>query len=124
MIPLLERLTTELNWPYINDEAALDAYLETPGIHCLLIPGDPARNLETADSAIVLPELRLVFQNAFDCALIGDDIEAALRQKYKVLKTPSFIFFAEARMLGAIARIRNWDDYMARIPHILSLAAI
>lgn len=124
MHPLLSRLTTELGWPHLNDAAELASYLERPGLHCLLIPGDAARNLETADAAVVLPELRMAFQNAFDCALVGDAIEAGLRESHNVLKTPSFLFFSEGRMIGAIARIRDWDDYMARIPHILGLATV
>lgn len=124
MHPLLERLISELNWPHLTDDAKLAQHLEKPGIHCLLVPGDAARNLETADAAVVLPELRMVFQNAFDCALVGPAIEAGLREKHNVLKTPSFLFFAEGRLIGAIARIRDWDDYMARIPHILGLATV
>lgn len=124
MHPLLSRLVADLGWPHLETEAALAAHLDRPGTHCLLVPGDAARNLETADAAVILPELRMAFQNAFDCALVGDGIEAALREAHGVLKTPSFLFFSEGRFVGGIARIRDWDDYMARIPHILGLAAV
>jgi hydrogenase-1 operon protein HyaE len=124
MHPLLTRLITELAWPHLTDMASLEAHLALPGVHCLFIPGDPARNLETADAAVVLPELRMALQNAFDCALVGDAIEAKLREAHGVLKTPSFLFFSESRMVGAVARIRDWDDYMARIPYILGLASV
>lgn len=123
MHPLLNRLTTELGWPHLETMEQVDAFLARPGAHCLFIPGDAARNLETADAAVVLPELRMVFQNAFDCALIGDAIEAQLREAHGVLKTPSFLFFRDGELQGAIAKIRDWDDYMARVPAILGLAA-
>ncbi|MEY4984916.1 MAG: hypothetical protein RIR62_3182 [Pseudomonadota bacterium] len=122
MHPLLDRLVTELGWPHLTSHEQVAAFLARPGAHCLLIPGDAARNLETADAAVVLPELRMVFQNAFDCALVGDAIEADLRETHNVLKTPGFLFFRNGQLQGAIAKIRDWDDYMARVPAILGLA--
>lgn len=123
MHPLLNRLTAELGWPHLDTMDQVDAFLARPGAHCLFIPGDAARNLETADAAVVLPELRMVFQNAFDCALVADTIEAQLREAHGVLKTPGFLFFRNGQLQGAIAKIRDWDDYMARVPAILGLAA-
>lgn len=124
MHPLLNRLVTELGWPHLTTMEQVDDFLSRPGAHCLLIPGDPVRNLETADAAVVLPELRMTFQNVFDCALVGDEIEAALREKHHVLKTPGFLFFRNGQLQGAIAKIRDWDDYMARVPAILNLATV
>lgn len=118
--PLLTRLTAELGWPLLDDDAALAEHLARPGLHCLFVPGDPARNLETADAAVILPELHQAFQGRFDCALVGDAIEARLREETRVLKTPAFLFHDGARFLGGIAKVRDWDDYLARIPQILS----
>ena len=92
-------------------------------MHCLFIPGDPRRNLETADAAVILPELRLAFQNTFDCAVIDDAIEAALREQYRALKTPGLLFFRQTTFLGAVEKVRDWSDYLARITHFLSLKA-
>ena len=66
------------------------------------------------------PELRQAFQNAFDCAVVGDGIEAELRETTRVLKTPSFLFFRDGDFLGGIEKIRDWDDYIARTSHILA----
>ena len=118
--PLLARLTSDLGWPSVNTTEALADHLAQPGLHCLFIPGDAARNLETADAAVILPELRQAFQGRFDCALVGDAIEGDLREETRVLKTPCFLFYDGARFLGGIAKIRDWDDYMTRIPQILS----
>jgi len=122
--PLLTRLEVELGWPRLRSLSDVAEFTSRPGLHCLFIPGDPVRNLETADAAVILPELHIAFQRSFDCALVGDAIEAKLREAHGVLKTPSFLFFSEGRMVGAVARIRDWDDYMARIPYILGLASV
>jgi hydrogenase-1 operon protein HyaE len=121
--PLIQRLTTELNWPHLANGSDLSEYLGRPGVHCLFAPGDPVRNLETNDAAVVLPELKMAFQNAFDCAVVDDAIEAAVRETYRALKTPAFIFVRDGVLLGSIQKVRDWDDYLARVQQILSSKA-
>ncbi|PTV95491.1 hydrogenase-1 operon protein HyaE [Rhodobacter aestuarii] len=118
--PLVTRLTEEFAYPRLENGSDLAEFTRRPGVHCLFVPGDAARNLETPDAAVVLPELRQAFQNGFDCAVVGDGIETTLREETRVLKTPSFIFFREGEFLGGIEKIRDWDDYIARTSHILT----
>lgn len=121
--PLIVRLETEMNYPRLHSAHDVAEFLARPGVHCLFIPGDPRRNLETADAAVILPELRLAFQNAFDCAVIDDAIESDLREQYRALKTPGLLFFRGPDFLGAVEKVRDWSDYLARITHFLSLKA-
>jgi hydrogenase-1 operon protein HyaE len=118
--PLIARLETEFGWPRLATMDEVEAFTAAPGAHCLFVPGDPARNLESADVAVILPELHMTFQRAFDCAVVDDAIEAQLREATGVLKTPSLIFFRDGQLLGGIPKVRDWDDYMARIPQILN----
>lgn len=120
--PLIARLETELGWPRLASLSDVAEFTGRPGAHCLFIPGDPARNLETADAAVILPELRMAFQRTFDCALVDNAIEAPLRETTRALKTPGFLFYRDGRFVGAIEKIRDWDDYLARIPHLLGFA--
>lgn len=122
--PLITRLEREMGYPRLDSPAEVVAFLDRPGLHCLFIPGDARRNLETADAAVILPELRLAFQNAFDCAVIDDAIEADLRQHYRALKTPGLLFFRGPDYLGAIEKVRDWSDYIARVTHILQLSTV
>lgn len=119
MHPLVTRLIDEMGYEIVSDPAEIAAFTEREGLHCLFIPGDARRNLETPDAAVVLPELRMTFQNAFDCAVVADSIEAELRQQTRALKTPAFLFYRQGTYLGAIEKIRDWDDYLARVTHIL-----
>lgn len=121
--PLLARLETALGWPRLRTEDDVARFLAAPGVHCLFVPGDARRNLETADAAVILPELRLAFQGAFDCAVVDDAIEAALRDRHRALKTPGLLFFRGDAFLGAIEKVRDWSDYLARIARFLSPAA-
>jgi len=121
--PLIERLETGLGWPRLHSREEADAFVAAPGAHCLFVPGDPARNLESADAAVILPELRAAFGNVFDCALVDDAIEGEIRETWRALKTPGFLFFRDGRFLGDIQKLRDWDDYLTRAARILSPAA-
>lgn len=119
--PLIDRLTADLGWPRIDGPDALAAFTARPGLHVVFVPGDPARNLESTDAAVILPELVRTFRGAFDCAVAADAWEADLRDATHVLKTPSLIFFRDGIQLGDIQRLRDWDDYLTRIGHIAAL---
>lgn len=118
--PLITRLTEDLGWPRLASASDLAEFTKRPGTHVLFVPGDPARNLETADVAVILPELQLAFQGRFDCAVVDDAIEKVTREAAGVFKTPSLIFFREGEQIGSIPKVRDWDDYMKRIAAILS----
>lgn len=117
--PLIDRLTTELGMPRLATPEEVAGFTEAPGTHCLFVPGDPARNLESADVAVILPELRMAFQGAFDCAVVDDAVETQVREAAGVLKTPSLLFYREGEFLGGVPKVRDWSDYMARLPIIL-----
>lgn len=119
--PLISRLERDFGYPRLASAHDLAEFLARPGLHCLFIPGDPVRNLETADAAVILPELRQAFQAAFDCAVVDDAIEAALRETHRALKTPGLLFFRGPAFLGAIEKVRDWSDYLGRTGHILAL---
>lgn len=117
--PLIDRLTDDLRWPQLDTFDDLDSYISEPGEHVLFVTGDPVKNLETNDAAVVLPEIRSAYQGRFDCAVVGNDIEDDVRSRFKTMPMPSFIFFRDGAFLGAIQRIRDWDDYMTRTQIIL-----
>ncbi|MCR9087664.1 MAG: hydrogenase accessory protein [Rhodobacteraceae bacterium] len=119
--PLITRLTDDLGWPALATMADVAAFTEAPGTHVLFVPGNAARNLETPDVAVILPELQLAFQGQFDCAVVADTVEADVRDEAKVFKTPSLIFYREGRMIGGIPKVRDWQDYVTRITQILAL---
>ncbi len=119
--PLIARLTDEIGWPALNQHDAVSDFVNRPGAHCLFVPGDPTKNLETTDAAVILPEIVQSFQGKFDCAVCGDDIEYEVREKAGVFKTPLLIFFRDGQQVGTIPKVRDWSDYLARVTHILSL---
>ena len=118
--PLIDRLTQEMGWPELANEHDVHEFTSRPGIHCIFVPGDFKRNLESADMAVILPELKMVFQGRFDCAVVADSVEYQVREAAKILKTPSIIFYREGEMIGGLPKVRDWDEYVVRINQILA----
>ena len=121
---LIDRIAGERGWTRLEDEAALDAFCAGAGARCLFVPGDPAKNLESADVAVILPQIEAAFGGAFVTALVCEAVDRPARERFDVWPTPSLIFVSEGRALGAIPRVRDWDDYLARTREILSAAAV
>ncbi len=119
--PLVARLIEDMAYPALADMAAVATFTEAPGVHVIFVPGDPARNLETPDVAVILPELRQAFQGQFDCAVALDSVETELREATSIFKTPSLIFFRDGACIGGIPKVRDWSDYVERITHFLAL---
>jgi hydrogenase-1 operon protein HyaE len=119
--PLIDRLTGPMGWPRLASQSDVVEFTRRPGAHVIFVPGDPARNLESTDVAVILPELRMAFRGCFDCAVADDAVEEWLRGDTGVLKTPSLIFYRDGALIGAIPKVRDWDDYMARTAQILSV---
>ena len=118
--PLISRLSSDCGWPHLSHLAAVTTFTEAPGAHCLFVPGNPQKNLESTDAAVILPEIHKAFQGRFDCAVVDECIDYAVREAAGVFKTPLLIFYREGALIGTIAKVRDWDDYLTRVAHILS----
>ncbi len=118
--PLIDRLTEEHAFPLLATTQARDAFICAPGDHVLFIPGDPARDAETADLAGILPALRQAVRNAFDCAVVGEAIEADTREMAAAQRTPALIFYRDGLQIGMLHGLRDRSDHMARIGQILA----
>lgn len=120
MGPLIDRLNDEFGWPRLEKWDAFEAFVGAEGEHVVFLPGDVARNLESNDVAVVLPEIVQAFQGRFDAAVIGDEIEYAVRDSVKSFRTPNLLFFRDGLYLGDIPKVRDWSEYVARVQVILS----
>lgn len=117
--PLVDRLTEDLGWPLLKTEDDMIRFIARPGVHVLFVPGNWQRNLETADVAVILPELHAAFQGQFDCAVVGEAVEAGAKESSGVHKTPSVILYRDGSFLGGIAKVRDWEDYVMRVSRFL-----
>jgi hydrogenase-1 operon protein HyaE len=121
--PLVARLTADRGWPLLDD-ATLDDWIAGPGERVLFVTGDAGKNLETNDVAVILPELVMAFQGRFLPAIVAQPVERRVRERFEVWPTPSLIFLRDGAPIGAIPKVRDWDDYVTRTRMILEGAAL
>lgn len=116
--PLVRRLLTERAYSYIEapgDTARLDAR-----DHLLFLPAHGKAHLESPDIAVVLPELvkALGGEETLGGAVAGPKAEAALRDAMS-LALPAIVVVRGGAPVGAVSRMRDWDEYLERLGALL-----
>lgn len=118
--PLIQRLLGEFGYPAL-DLAGADAFIEGDGDAVLLFPGDVHRLDESADVAVVLPELVAAFGHRLRAGLVLDkEAERSLQRRYRFNAFPALVFLRGGGWLGNIQRMHDWGDYVRDIQTILA----
>lgn len=117
--PLVGRLITDRGYGFLTettDAEGLDAR-----DHLLFLPAYGKAHLETPDIAAVLPELvkALGGEERVGGAIAGPKVEATLRDALS-LALPALVVVRAGVPIGSVARMRDWDDYLARLNAILA----
>ncbi|MFG1296238.1 thioredoxin domain-containing protein [Xanthobacter variabilis] len=112
--PLVRRLITERAYPYL-DNAEDAAGLDGRDLFVLL-PAHGKVHLESPDIAVVLPELvqALGGEERIGGAVAGPGAEASFREALN-LALPAIVVLRGGVPLGAISRMRDWDEYLDRL---------
>ena len=117
---LLQRLTDEHAYPLLG-EGDVDDFAREHDYVVLFFTGDPLRIGETADVAIILPELMKVFGDVITPAIVSRTAERPLQLRYRFSAYPALVFLGRGGYLGAISKVRDWNDYLREIAPILAL---
>lgn len=115
--PLLVQLTEQHGYALLDSEH-FDAFIKAHPYTVLFFTEDPSRFAESLDVAVILPELVARFPQLTP-ALIDRSSEHALQGRYNFSAWPCLVFLKEGRYLGALSRVRNWDEYLFEIERIL-----
>lgn len=113
--PVIRRLIDVCGMPYLDEGQPLPA-----GPHLYLLPSHQRPNLETPDVAAVLPELLKVFGPVVGGAVAGPALEARLRADLDGIGLPALVVMNGSAIVGAVPRMRDWDDYLARLSALLT----
>jgi hydrogenase-1 operon protein HyaE len=121
MHPLVARLIEELGYAEVT-LANHDSFVATPGMNVLFFPGDPATVKDATDVAVVLPELVREFAGQLNAGVVTDTFGdgKALKRHYGFTNYPALVFARDGEYVGAISRIQDWAEYLARIDSLLS----
>ncbi|NYZ12462.1 hydrogenase [Azospirillum sp. RWY-5-1] len=120
--PLVDRLLTVHGYPLL--ETGAEALAEdAEGVRVVFLPGHGKGSGETADIAVILPELVKAAPVPLTAAVAGPQAEAALVARVGTLGLPALVFLHRGEVLGSIPRVRDWSDYLARIRSFLAVPA-
>lgn len=117
--PLLERLVRDCGVPEV-DAVSLDAFLAAPGDAVLFFSEDPRQHPESADVAVVLPELLAAFPGRLRAALVARASERELQKRYGFARWPALVFLRDGEYVGAVTGIHDWDEYLEKLRHMLA----
>jgi len=116
--PLIDALVQRHGLPLLN-ATELDAFV-AGGAHSLLfLAGDPVKYPEALDVAVILPELTRAFAGRFQAAVVAPESEQALQGRYGFSRWPALVLLRGEAYVGAITRVRNWDEYLAELSRLL-----
>ena len=119
-LPPLVDVLTEVHGYLRLDHADDRPWLTDPtksGV--VFLPGHGKGNAETADIAVILPELVRALHPHLTPAVAGEAAERAILSLTGMMSLPALVFLRGDRLLGSIPRVRDWDDYLQRIGEIL-----
>lgn len=116
--PLVARLVDEFGLPEV-DAGSVDGFLAAPGNAVLLFTEDPKKFPESADVAVVLPELMAAFPGAFRAAVVARQAERALQGRFGFARWPALVFLRDGDAVGTITGMHDWDDFQARVGTLL-----
>lgn len=95
--------------------------LAEPGVKMVFFVDDPNRQRETLDMVVIASEIKDLFSGIEIGCFITDVRKArALAASFGIRKLPSIGFWSNEEFLGSIDGLQNWDDYMAKIPEVLT----
>ena len=116
--PLVQRLLTEFGLPEVG-AADVDAFLAAPGDAVLLFTEDPKRHPESADVAVILPELMKTFANRFRAAVVARASERELQKRYGFARWPALVFVRRGDLVGTLTGVHDWDDFVEQVSGLL-----
>ena len=113
--PLIERLITHHGYESLKADT-IEAFVSAPGHAVIFAAGDANRLDETADVAVVLPELMAAFSGMFRVGVTRDrETEMAVQRLYRFNAFPALVFTRDGGWLGTIQRMQDWSDYLKDI---------
>jgi hydrogenase-1 operon protein HyaE len=117
--PLVERLIGEHGVPEV-EVADVDAFLAAPGDAVLFFTEDPRQYPESADVAVILPELTRVFDGRFRAAVVARAAERSLQKRFGFARWPALVFLRGGEIVGAITGMHDWDDFVGKVATLLA----
>ncbi len=119
--PLIARLFTGHGYTNV-DADNFAAFTSQSGHALLLFLEDPFRFKETLDLAVIVPELATFFPGRFAVGVLLPEAARAFQPRYGFRRWPAFVLLKDGEYVGAVDGLRNWDEYVGTVSHLLEAA--
>lgn len=116
--PLVERLVSEFGLPEVGT-GSIEAFLTPPGDAVLFFTEEPKQYPESADVAVILPELMQALRGRFRAAVVERASERALQKRFGFARWPALVFVREGDVVGAITGMHDWDEFIRKAVTLL-----
>jgi len=116
--PLVERLVRELGAPELGADD-VDAFLAAPGDVVLFFTEDPKQYPESADVAVILPELIRSLPGGFRTAGVERASERILQKRFGFARWPALVFVRNGDVVGAITGMHDWNEFVQKARELL-----
>lgn len=115
----LQRLVEKHRIPMLTLDT-FDIWIRERQDVLLFFSGNPARFPESADVAVILPELLERFRGRLEAAVIDASAEQALQSRYRFDTWPSLLLLRQGNYVGVISRVRSWAEYISDLERLLA----
>ena len=115
---LVQNMLKEHDYPVVNADS-VGPFLAERDVVVLFFTELMKPVPETADVAVILPELQRAFEGRFEVAVVAWEAQRDLQLKYRFMKYPSLVFLRRGEYLGVISGVLDWSDYLAEIERLL-----
>lgn len=116
---LVQKMLREHGYPVVDTES-VQAFLADRDVVVLFFTELMKPVPETADVAVILPELERAFDGRFEVAVVAWEAQRDLQLRYRFMKYPSLVFLRRGEYLGVISGVLDWSDYLAEIERLLA----
>ena len=116
--PLVERLVTSLGLPEVGMDD-VDAFLAAPGEALLFFTEDPKQYPESADVAVILPELMQALPGRFRAAVVARTAERDLQKRFGFARWPALVVVRGGDLVGAVTGMHDWEEFLSRMRALL-----
>jgi len=97
----------------------VDAFLSVPGDAVLFFTEDPKQYPESADVAVILPELMQALPGRFRSAVVARASERALQKRFGFARWPALVFVRDGDLVGAITGMHEWGEFVQKAAALL-----
>jgi hydrogenase-1 operon protein HyaE len=112
--PAIRRLVERYDYPVIR-AGNLEAFIADSRDTVLFFTEDVNRFPESADVAIILPELQRHFNHVFKVGVVAREDEKKLQTMFGFKTWPALVFARAGQYVATVSGILNWGEFVENI---------